>query len=232
MATTYNFTNGSITGQPAMIERTPTENDPFLLRHIVDFSKQDLEAGESDVGQCLRIPAKTEVLDAWPRVITAETADGTFNLGYGGDADYWGKNLNADVAGSVKKVLTAAISHTFSEIADGDEEAVEVTVAGACVGDKVIVAVVEDLVDLQITGSVTAEDTVTLVLSNSTGGALTLGAATGTVYVDKSNLSGNPVYFSTADTIDIVPTTTNGDVDLDGAKIEVVAMCRKALDTY
>lgn len=60
-------------------------------------------------------------------------------------------------------------------IADGDEEAKDVTVTGAEMGCFVLVASNLDLQDLQLTASVTAADTVTAVLSNSTGGAVDLG---------------------------------------------------------
>jgi hypothetical protein len=151
MATTYNFTDGSIAGVPRMTQTTLRENELTILRHIVDFSLQNIEAGAADVAQCLIIPAATTVLTAYVRVMTAETANGTVDLGYGGNADQWGDAL--DVAA-----------------------AADVTVGG-------------------------------------------LG-------------SNVPVYFAAADTIDLTATTDGADVDLDGLKVEVFAVCLKHVDTY
>jgi hypothetical protein len=41
----------------------------------------------------------------------------------------------------------------------------------------------------------------------------------------------SPVYFASADTIDIVATTDGADVDIDGAKIEVFALMYKHVDS-
>ena len=215
-----------------MIQRTPVENELFFLRHIIDFSLQNLDSSATDVAQCLIIPAGVEVIDAYIRVITAETADACVNLGYGSDVDYWGKNLNLDATGVAKRTLQGSATWDAGSIADGDEEAKEVTVAGAAIGDHVIAFLGVDIADLQLTADVTAEDTVTVTLSNSTGGAIDLASTTLTVIVYKENLNRTPLYFSAADTIDISCSTANGDVDIDGAKVEVVAMCRKALNAY
>ena len=66
-------------------------------------------------------------------------------------------------------------------IADGDEEAKEVTVTGAALGDFAVAALSIDIADLQLSADVTAADTVTCVLSNSTGSAVDLASAT--IYV-------------------------------------------------
>lgn len=77
--------------------------------------------------------------------------------------------------------LSGSATWDAAEIADGDEEAKEVTVTGAALGDFVLIAPSIDLADLQLTASVTAANTVTAVLSNSTGGAINLDSMT--VYV-------------------------------------------------
>jgi len=66
-------------------------------------------------------------------------------------------------------------------IADGDEEAKEVTVTGAALGDYAIASFSLDVADLVLDAQVTAANTVTCVLANNTGGAIDL--AEGTVYV-------------------------------------------------
>jgi|GEM_PF-5974015 len=145
---TYNFTDGSIKGQMVPTEVTLIENRLTIMRNIVDFSKQTLDAGNGDVAQVLNIPAGTTVLTAWIRVITAETANGTVDLGYGGDADKWGDGVAIDSANAIVGALFA------------------------------------------------------------------------------------PVYFASDDTIDITATTDTADVDIDGAKVEVCALCLKSKDVY
>ncbi len=65
-----------------------------------------------------------------------------------------------------------------SQIDDHNEEAQEVTATGAVLGDFVIASFSLDVADLQLDGHVTAADTVTCVLSNSTSGPITLGSGT------------------------------------------------------
>jgi len=150
MATTYVFYDGSITGQMIPPKHTPEEDEMFILRNIVDFSKQTLEAGEGDIAQVLSVPAGTTVIACWLRIITAETANGTVDLGYAGN-NTWGDALGLD--GSVGAILGA--THDWV-----------------------------------------------------------------------------PYHFVSADTIDITATTDTADVDIDGGKVEVTAVCLKALDTY
>lgn len=66
-------------------------------------------------------------------------------------------------------------------IDDGDMEAKNVTVNGAVLTDYAIASFSLDVQDLQLTADVTVANTVTCVLSNSTGSAVDLGS--GTVYV-------------------------------------------------
>jgi hypothetical protein len=65
-------------------------------------------------------------------------------------------------------------------IADGAEEAKEVTVSGAVLGDMAIASFSLDVTDLVLDAQVTATDKVTCILANNTGGAIDL--AEGTVY--------------------------------------------------
>lgn len=150
MATTYNFTNGSIAGIDKPIEATLEDNFPTIRRAIVDFSKQTIDAGEGDIAQVINIPAATYVIAVWARIITAETTNGTVDLGYGG--------------------------------------------------------------------------------SNQWGDALAIDAAAGSI-VGGSN-DWLPVYFASADTIDIKATTDTADVDIDGAKLEVCAVMLPAKDAF
>lgn len=148
---TYNFTDGSITGIEIPKETTERETVIYVRRAIVDCSKQTLDAGDGDIAQAINIPAGTYVLTAWLRVITAETANGTCDLGYDGDVDLWGDALALDTA------------------------------AGGVLG------AIQDWV---------------------------------------------PLYFAAANTIDVLATTDTADVDLDGAKFEVVAVMMQSKDTF
>lgn len=77
-----------------------------------------------------------------------------------------------------------------ASIADGNEEAKEVTVTGAALGDYAIASFSLDVADLVLDAQVTAANTVTCILANNTGGAIDL--ASGTVRVLVLKLS-NPL---------------------------------------
>jgi len=66
-------------------------------------------------------------------------------------------------------------------IADGDEEAKEVAVTGAALGDHALASLSIDIADLVLDAQVTAANVVTCILANNTGNAVDLGSAT--VYV-------------------------------------------------
>lgn len=61
---------------------------------------------------------------------------------------------------------------------DGDEEVFAVTVPGAKLGDFAFVSFSIDVLDLELSAQVTAANTVTVSLSNNTGGTIDLGAGT------------------------------------------------------
>ncbi len=70
-------------------------------------------------------------------------------------------------------------------IADGNEEAKEVTVTGAALGDFAIASFSLDVTDLVLNAQVTATNTATCILANSTGGAIDLSSGTIRVKVIK-----------------------------------------------
>ena len=102
--------------------------------------------------------------------------------------------LGPDVAGTKTNLVTYLAvehntdgTHKFLEgsatwdpgsIANGAEEAKEVTVTGAVLGDVAIASFSLDVTDLAISASVTAADTVTVLLLNNTGGAIDLASGT------------------------------------------------------
>ena len=81
--------------------------------------------------------------------------------------------------------LTGSETKDFGSIADGDEEAEEVTVTGAALGDFAMASLSVDSTDIVVTAEVTASNTVTAVVLNNTGGAIDLGSATLSVRVFK-----------------------------------------------
>jgi len=70
----------------------------------------------------------------------------------------------------------------LASIGDGNEQAKDVTVTGAELGDFAIASFSADVADLVLNAQVTAADTVTCVLANNTGAGVDLGTG-GTVYV-------------------------------------------------
>lgn len=105
------------------------------------------------------------------------------------------ENINQRLGGLANKRDAAALRPLFEQgvtleasatwdagsIADGDEEAKEITVTGAALGDFVLVSASIDVADLALVAQVTAANTVTAQLLNNTGGAVDLASMT--VYV-------------------------------------------------
>jgi|19_taG_2_1085344.scaffolds.fasta_scaffold117965_1 hypothetical protein len=76
------------------------------------------------------------------------------------------------------KLLAGSETKDFASIADGNEAAEDVAVVGARLGDFCIASLNVDNLDLQLTAAVSADDVVTVVLSNSIGGNGNVGSAT------------------------------------------------------
>ena len=83
----------------------------------------------------------------------------------------------------INRILFGSVVADLASILDGDMVAQDITVTGAALGDFCLATCSIDVLDLQITATVTAANTVTLVVSNSTGGAVDLGSATYSVIV-------------------------------------------------
>ncbi len=81
-------------------------------------------------------------------------------------------------------------SETFDAIslADGVQETEDMTVTGAELGDYVVCSISVDIVDLYLTGAVTAADVVTLVLRNESTGTIDLASATIRALVIKADV--------------------------------------------
>jgi hypothetical protein len=80
------------------------------------------------------------------------------------------------------RVLAGSATVDFANVTDGNEEAADITVTGAALGDIVMVSHSLDVADLQLTADVTAANTVSVVASSS-GDAVNLGSGTVRVLV-------------------------------------------------
>ncbi len=104
---TYNYTDGSISGQmvPPTMEIVTTH--PTIIRNVVDFTKQELDESAGDIAQVLNVPAGTLVLFAGIRIITAGTTNTTVDFGVTGKVvDSWGDGVALDAAaGTVTQVM-------------------------------------------------------------------------------------------------------------------------------
>ena len=97
MATTYNYTDGSIQGRGVL--PLPVEYEKITpVKGVVDFSQQALDAGEGDIAQAINIPAKTTVLTVTALPLTDSDdslppTNATVDVGYAGN-DQWGDGIN------------------------------------------------------------------------------------------------------------------------------------------
>ena len=83
------------------------------------------------------------------------------------------------------KRLKGSATWDPGSIDDGNEEAKEVTVTGAVLGDLVVASFSLDITDLVLDAQVTTANTVTCILANNTGGAIDLASGTVRVLVFK-----------------------------------------------
>jgi len=90
----------------------------------------------------------------------------------------YGQNKDGDMLKGFADSISGSKTWDAGSIGDGNEEALEITVTGAALGDFVLSSLSIDIADLVLTGAVTAADTVTLILANNTGGAINLASAT------------------------------------------------------
>jgi len=96
MTTRKNYIDGSYRNPPAIVK-----NETFfeLWEAKMDFSY--LTGTAADVIQLLELKPKTWVYNVWLNVLTAGTAAGKIDIGYGSDTDYWGAAMPIDTAGVV-----------------------------------------------------------------------------------------------------------------------------------
>lgn len=89
---------------------------------------------------------------------------------------------NRDLLGTLV-MLDASVAWDAASIANNAKEAKDITVTGAALGDFVLVSLGVALSNLSLTASVKSTDTVTMILSNNSGGAVDLAATTAYVRV-------------------------------------------------
>lgn len=87
---------------------------------------------------------------------------------------------------AVGKVLTGSKTHDWASVADSAQATTTVTVTGAALGDFVQASMSVSLAGTVLSGFVSAADTVTVVLRNTTGGAVDLASGTLRVLVRKA----------------------------------------------
>ncbi len=97
--------------------------------------------------------------------------------------------------GRLSETLTASATWNPSAILDGNEEATDVTVAGAQLGDFALASLGVDVSDLSLTADVTAANTVTAVLANSTGSTVDLISSTLRIVVIPKEIVDNDANF-------------------------------------
>jgi len=99
----------------------------------------------------------------------------------------WIEGLYSDIARRANWNLGLSGSTTWNpgSIANGAEEAKEITVTGVALGDFAIASFSLDVSDLVLNAQVTDDDTVTCILANNTGGAVNLSEGTLRVKVIK-----------------------------------------------
>ena len=195
-----------------------------IYKHQITIATQTLDAGNADVLQVLLLPKNSLVLKAWIRVVTACPTNSTVDLGYGTDVDYYGNALPLDATGIVAPVKIGTATWNPGAITDGNEEAKEVTVDGASLGDVVRLQFTKDLEGLVLTGCVSAANTVTAVLSSHASTTVNLASGTITAIVDKAPLRPVPLLLTSSDTLDIKATTDTADVNIVTGEIEVIAL--------
>jgi len=196
----------------------------YVVSQQVNFASQNLDAGNGDVLRTLQIPAETLILASWIRMLTTGTTNGTVDLGYGSDVNYWGNGLVLDSARLVPAMLVGTVARTTAAIADGDDDTKSVTIADATFGDTCTVNFSVDAIDLGLYAYTQAADTVEVVIHNSAGASRD-PIGTFEIFVDKAPRAKHPLLLTSADTIDLKATTDIADANIVAGIAEVKALC-------
>ncbi len=164
---------------------------------LVGSATVDLNAAADTEVALYTVPSAREFIpdSVVPCDLSADALAAVITLGKAGGScdEFLGDTALAGLDGTTKTTklrpmlyrLTGSDTWDPVSIADGDEEAKEVTVTGAVLGDFVRVSFSVDVADLVLDAKVTEADKVTCVLANNTGVPIDLGSGTITVEVFK-----------------------------------------------
>jgi hypothetical protein len=145
--------------------------DPFL--QVVDATNGDVAAAQLKYAELPEITAPTTPTADKVRLYAAVN---------GSVSELYAKFQDGSVVPFAKEGQSANLvgSTTWDpgSIAANAKESKEITVTGATLGDFCIVAFSLDVLDLTLTGNVTASNIVTAVLHNNSVGAVDLGSGT------------------------------------------------------
>lgn len=165
-ATTFNtYINGTYGKPQTKRFMDGDKRSMYVLSQTVEFAKQNLNA--SNTLRILQIPADTYVSKCWIEVTTATAANGTVDLGDGTDVDFFGNGLPLDATGYVSPTLVGSATFDPTALDTGEFSSCDITVNGAALGDKVLVSMAADISDLSSDATVSAADTVTVVITNN-----------------------------------------------------------------
>ena len=151
------------------------------------------------------------------RDISDDSLLAEISLGQSTDTDDWMKKLlladHLDAANDAiilkpRNFLQASDTWDAGSIADGDEEAKDVTCDDAELGDFAMASLSVDVADLVLDANVTIANTVTCVLANNTGGAIDLASATVRVRVEK--FSAGFIEYTSGEIFQVEVTTAAG----------------------
>ena len=111
--------------------------------------------------------------------VVLATNDGTaFNVDVAYVGVTMGEGAEIVVPSAGFRTIEYSQVHDFSSIAAGSQAFVDFTIAGAALGDFVLVSSSSGLLGLSVTANVNATNTVRVLLQNNTAGAIDLGTAT------------------------------------------------------
>ena len=79
---------------------------------------------------------------------------------------------------AIAKHLSGTVTYDPASIANGAQQTTTVTVTGAALGNTVVASFTLDLQGIQLTGYVSAANTITVIFQNNTGGAIDLASGT------------------------------------------------------
>jgi len=135
--TTYNFTNSSISTMKKPHDTTPRGFECFILRNIIDTTKQNI-ANDASVIQALNVPADVTVLACFLNVLTPDATGGTFELGVTTDAAaHWGTDW-AMTAGIDEPATTPVYNPWYFAAAN----TIDLTEDGAQIIDEAIFEII------------------------------------------------------------------------------------------